>query len=470
MKISRRGFVSASAAAVAASQLKLSRHATQAVAAEAPPAPIDQPVFGYIGCGIRFYELLDAGCRFGPAGALCDVDMIQLGRGLQSVADRHGARNYSVAVPVFEDYRSLLDRKDIDAVVIATPDHWHTKIAIDAMRAGKHVYCEKPMTLTIAEGSQILKVVKETGRTFQVGTQQRTEFEQLFVRAAAIVREGRLGKIKKITCALGGALSSPAIPLAQPPKWLNWDAWLGQCPQTPYRATVEAGEQHGYGAGFPFSRTHNYFRWWYEYSGGKLTDWGAHHVDIAMWALDRSDASIGPFEIDPLAVSHPVPFKNGYPTQDDRFNTATTFHARVKFSDGVILDVRDEAEELGFGNGVMFEGEKGRIFVDRGRLTGKAVEDLASNPLPEDALQRLYGKTPPTSHMGDFVDCMQNGGKTASDPESHHAHLTVCHAINIAFRLNRKLTFDPAAQTFLNDAEAASFVAREQRKGYEIVA
>lgn len=475
----RRSFLKSSAATVAGlglggagfTNMVSSAGAAEATSGEAKPteSPNEQIVLGWIGCGIRYHNLISGGCNLGPAAAICDVDAVQRGRAVQAARERHYQKDYPISIYDYEDYRRVLDRSDIDAVVIATPDHWHTKIAIEAMQAGKDVYCEKPLTLTIEEGRLINDAIAKTGRVLQVGTQQRTEVGQRFPTAVAMVNDGRVGDIRRVTCGIDGSPSCEPIPQADVPKHLNWDMWLGQAPMVDYRQTDEIYSTQGYGSGHPNSRTHNYFRWWYEYSGGKLTDWGAHHVDIAMWALGKSDGNIGTYTIDPIMGEHPVPFdSDGMPTVADRYNTATKFHVRLTFQDGVELDIRHNAPDLGFGNGVMFEGEKGRFFVNRGKLAGKAVEELETNPLPEGALEKLYGRPAPASHFADFQHCVKTRDTPISDAETHHRHLTACHATNIALRLNRKLTFDPAAERFVGDDQANKFLARTPRKGYEI--
>ena len=203
----------------------------------------------------------------------------------------------------YKDYRKILDRKDIDAVMIATPDHWHTKIAVEAMLAGKDVYCEKPLTLTIDEGKLIEKIVKQTGRVFQVGTMQRTEIDLRFLKAIALVRDGRIGTVKKVTCGIDRMEASAVIPEVAAPEQLDWDMWLGPAPKVPYRALPEL--RNGYGGGVPlYSNCHYSFRNWHEYSGGKLTDWGAHHVDISCWALGATET--GPSKITPVDYKLPV--------------------------------------------------------------------------------------------------------------------------------------------------------------------
>lgn len=432
-------------------------------------SPNEQPVIGFIGTGIRYHTELGRGATsFGPCAAVCDVDAIQAGRAIQVGVDQNREHGHPPVVAAYEDYRRVLDRNDIDVVVIATPDHWHTKIAIEAMQAGKDVYCEKPLTLTIREGQQILEVMNKTKRVVQVGTMQRSEFNNHFGIAAAMVREGRVGQVKRVTCSIGGATVCDTLPVVDTPKVLNWDMWLGQAPWTDYRQG-EFIHLDGWGAGFPLSRTHRYYRWFYEYAGGMITDWGAHHVDIAMWGLNKLHADIGNITIDPQFASHPVPMVDGMPTMDDRFNTASRFNVLVTFADGIEMMVQNDAREsLGFQNGVMFQGSKGKFLVNRGKLVGKPVEDLKQKPLSEDALSNVYNGNIPKAHMHNFMECVKTRAKPVSDVESHHRMLSVCHAANIALRLNRKLVYDPRAEQFLDDRQANTFIEREQRKGYEI--
>lgn len=466
----RRSFLKTSAALTTLGSGMSYWTSTTAVADEAAAAlPNEQPVVAFVGCGIRYHTALGKqAMKYGPCAAVCDVDLVQAGRALQVAVDQHRRHNRPIDVQMHEDYRHILDRDDVDVVVIGTTDHWHTKIAIEAMQAGKDVYCEKPLTLTIREGQQILETLNKTGRVMQVGTQQRTEYDKKFAKAAAMVRDGRVGKVKRVTTCIGGSRDCEPLPIAPVPKQLNWDMWLGQAPMVDYREG-KLVDTSGWGAGFPFARTHRYYRWWYEYSGGKLTDWGAHHLDIAMWALDKLGDNIGLVTIEPLEHKHPVPFVDGHPTEDDRFNAALSFKVRVTFADGVEMMVRDSAvDDLGFENGIMFEGDKGRFLVNRGKLVGKPVEELEANPLPDDALEKLYGTKVPESQMGNFFECVKTRATPVSDVESHHRMISICHAINIAMRLDRKLTYDPKKEVFVGDSQANKFIEREQRKGYEI--
>ena len=280
--------------------------------------------------------------------------------------------------------------------------------------------------------------------------------QQQFLMAVAIARSGRLGKIQKVECRIGGAPTSSDIPKADVPKHLNWDMWLGQAPMTDYL-------QGGFGNNkqYPEARTHYEFRWWYEYSGGKLTDWGAHHVDIATWAIGAENS--GPISVVGTA-KHPVEFKDGNPTVSNRYNAAHEFKINVKYANGIDMLIRNDEE-----NGILIEGTEGRIFVSRGSLKGKPVEDLEANPLPADAISKLYKGKQPGDHMRNFFECCVDRTQPISDVYTHHRAMTTCHLSNIAIRLGRKLNWDPDKQEITGDADANKWQAREQRKGFEII-
>ncbi len=234
--------------------------------------PNDRPRVGCIGLGGMGKGDARAAKKYGDLVAFCDVDRTHAeeARDDPKIGERKG--------DVLDDYRKLLDRKDIDIVTISTPDHWHVPIALAALAAGKDIYCQKPLTLTIDEGKKLRQAVADSKQVFQVGTQQRSENNNRFLTAIALVREGRLGKIQRVTCAVGSAPRGKAFRTTTPPASLNWDFWLGQAPETDYIK----------------ERCHGTFRWWYEYSGGKLTDWGAHHVDIAQWAIGKEELRTDP--------------------------------------------------------------------------------------------------------------------------------------------------------------------------------
>ncbi|MCA9270704.1 MAG: Gfo/Idh/MocA family oxidoreductase [Planctomycetales bacterium] len=418
-----------------------------------------RPRIGVIGCGVRWdkrvfvpdgrYGVGKEFPKFGDVTAVCDVDAQRLDRAQGVVKDWLGHAPQATG-----DYRKIIDDPQIDVVHISTPDHWHAKVAIEAMLAGKDVYCEKPMTLTIDEGRLVCDVCKKTGAVFQVGTQQRSTPQ--FVKAIALIQAGRLGELKRVQCAVGGAPESPELPVVDPPKHLDWNRWLGPAGAVDYRFQDNAPNIIK-----SWSRCHYEFRWWYDYSGGKLTDWGAHHVDIAVWGMGKTET--GPISVDPVMVVHPVAFKDGQPTVDNRYNTATQFNIVARYDDGMELDVRHDTD-----NGILFEGTKGRIFVNRGKLVGKPVEDLAQNPLPEGALEKAYKGRALTDHVRNFFDAVAARNEPISDVFSHHRALTVCHLAGIAARLGRKIQWNPAEQRVVGDAQAQSLVAREKRQGFAI--
>ena len=446
----RRSFLQAVAATGSAAIL--SRSVDRAYGYQSPN---DRPVFATIGLRNQGWAITQKSFRYADFSALADVDSNVLGSTVEKVSSKQGKKP-----DAYKDYRKILDRKDIDAVMIATPDHWHTKIAIEAMLAGKDVYCEKPLTLTIAEGKLIEQAVKKTGRVFQVGTMQRTEFNDRFLQAVALVRLGRIGTVKKVTCGVDGFIPSPAIPVAPVPKELDWEAWLGPAPKVDYRALPEL--RKGYGGGVPlYSNCHYSFRNWHEYSGGRLTDWGAHHVDIANWALGATET--GPSKVTPLDFTLPVEYKDGFPVAIDQYNAAPKFTIKVDMPNDVELIITSEGD-----NGILFEGTKGRFFVNRGKIVGKPVEELQSNPLPEGAITDVYGGKVSENHTANFIEGMNARKQPISDVWSHNRMLEICHLSNISMRLGRELKWDPSKREIIGDTQANSFLARENRKGYEI--
>jgi len=445
----RRDFLKTSTAAAAGAVMPY-WFTSQSAQAFPFKSPNDRPVLGCIGTGNRWRAVGPSAMQHSDCVAVCDVDSGHAGHA-RDVAKKKGKRD----VAVHEDYRHILDRDDIDVVTIVTTDHWHSKIAIDAMRAGKDVYCEKPLTLTINEGKQIIKVLEETGRVFQVGTQQRSEMGQRFLQAIAMIQDGRIGDVKKVTCDIGTAPASDPLPAIDPPKELNWEKWLGQAPLVDYREAKSDKKRKP-------TRAHYEFRWWYEYSGGKMTDWGAHHVDIAQWAIGQNGEGQGATSVEGTA-EFPVPYKNGMPQQDDRYNTATSFDITVLFP-GVEMHIVSHSPD---GNGILFEGTEGRFHVSRSKMKGKPAEDLAGNPLPDGAVAALY-RGEPMSHMRNFFNCVQSREKPISDVWTHHRALTTCHLANIAIRLGRRLEWDPQSQQIVGDSDANLWLGREQRQGYEI--
>ncbi len=409
-------------------------HHSTAAAQQKPASKVERLGVGCIGLRYQGSVIANKANMYGDIVAVCDVD--------KNVRDPVKAA-FGSTPRDFENYQDLLARSDVDVVTIGTPDHWHTKMVIDACRAGKDVYCEKPLTLTIDEGKILSKVVQETGRIVQVGSWQRSD--QRFRQAVEMVRQGRIGKLQQVDVVLGKNVTGGPFQKRPVPIHFNWDLWQGQTPDLPY---IE-------------ERSHYTFRWWYEYSGGQMTDWGAHHLDIAQWAINSL-----PVEIDGQAK---------FPSVTNGYNVATDFGVTYMYENGVKMTVSDTGR-----NGIMFSGDEGRIFVNRGSLEGKPVEDLAHKPLTReswtvydfDNLQRpeRAGKLDAIiNHMGNFFDCIESRKSPVSDVESQHRSVSTCHLGNISMRLGRKLNWNPDSETFIADAQANTWLSRQQRSGFETV-
>ena len=419
----------ATAAALGVSGLR-----TSETAAAKPRHKVERLGVGCIGLRYQGSVIAHKAQMYGDVVAICDVD--------KDVRDPVKAA-FGSTPRDFEDYQDLLQRDDVDVVTIGTPDHWHTKMVMDACRAGKDVYCEKPLTLTIDEGKQLCRVVAETGRVVQVGSWQRSDHR--FRQAVEMIRQGRIGKLQRVDVVLGRNVTGGPFPERPIPGRFNWNLWQGQTPDVPYRE----------------ERSHYTFRWWYEYSGGQMTDWGAHHLDIAQWAIDSL-----PVQIRGTAV---------FPTVADGFNVAVDYSAEYLYANGVRMTVSDTGR-----NGILFTGTSGRLFVNRGSLQGKPVEDLAGNPLPREQWQvydfdnldrpERAGKLDAIiNHMGNFFDCVLERREPVSDVVSQHRSVSTCHLGNIAMRLNRPLKWNPESESFGDDAAANQLLSRPQRTGFETV-
>jgi predicted dehydrogenase len=395
--------------------------------------------------------------------AVCDVDARHLNA---SVAQM---KKDGFEVSGHKDYREVMARKDVDAVIIAIPDHWHALVAIEALRKGKDVYCEKPLTLTVEEALAMKKVVKETNKVLQTGSQQRSEMTQ-FRLAADVIRAGRIGKIKTIECRIGGNPTSGPIKEAPVPEGLDWDMWLGPAPKAPYRF-----ENPGK------TNCHYEFRWWYEYSGGKMTDWGAHHIDIAQWCLGMDNN--GPVGVEVLDAAKPLSSGDGY-------NCHPTFKVQYTYGNGakvIAMDGRGTAvKELyradgkpltkkvkgnevqldgisGDENGVMVFGENGTVFVNRGMVVASDPKIL-SEPLTKDD-PKLYATRPP-NHMGNFLDCVKSREQPICNVDVGAGSVIVCHLGTIALRSGLKLTWDAKANQFTGEnAEAGNKMLSREKRG-----
>ena len=355
---SRRGFLkttSLSGLAAATPYVWTSSYA-RAVDANSKPTIAAIGVGGSRGRFNQGRGIANNAAKFGQMISVCDVDALH--------NDEFNAA-YDNKLSTFQDYRKLFEKEKPDVVTIGTPDHWHVPIAIHAMEHGADVYCEKPLTLTIAEGELIRQALKKTGRVFQVGSMQRSW--DLFTYAVAIVRSGRLGGNVVAHCGIDGAPSGGPFENTDVPAGLDWDLWLGPAAKRDYSL-----------------ERRKFFRWYLEYSGGKMTDWGAHHVDIAQWALGLDGTT--PSTIGGTGTLPPIipedfnwqKFLDGEAELPNAYNAATKFNIDLKFAGGekITVNNRYESGETKFGNGILFEGDKGRMFVNRSKLQGSIVKEI----------------------------------------------------------------------------------------------
>jgi predicted dehydrogenase len=432
--LSRRGFLQRSFAALTLGAGLPAWFAREVLVAEAAAAPAreganDKIQLGVIGSGDRFKGgLLHDVKRQKDLRviATCDVD-----RNHRDEVAHLAEQTWKGKCDRYNDFRDLCARKDIDAVVIATPDHWHAIPAIAAMKAGKDVYGEKPLSLTIAEGRAMVKTARAGKRVYQVGSQQRSDAR--FRLACELVRNGRIGKVKTIETRIGDNPQGGPFPEEPVPDGLDWDFWLGQTAKVP----------------FVKERCHYQFRWWYEYSGGKMTDWGAHHNDIAQWALGMDDSG-------PVAVE-----AEGTPpsTQPNSYNCHAHFKVTYTYANGTVLHCLSDGE-----NGIRFEGEDGKwIFVSRSRIDA-SDKKLIDEPLPRGAV-RLYVSH---DHMGNWRDCLRSRKRPITDVAIGHRSVSVCHIGVIALRTGKKLKWDPAKEEFIGDDEANGWLSRKMREPWKL--
>jgi hypothetical protein len=377
---------------------------------------------GIIGYGKQIGALVGVvGNPYVQPTYVCDLKPDQLARGKQELAARH----YSdvVATP---DYEDVVNDLSLDAVVIATPDHWHAAIAIAAMRRGHDVYVEKPMTLTIQEGQAMVEAEERYGSIVQVGSMQRSD--SAFRKAAEIVRNGWIGQIKEVYVGLGSFPPPVLGPEEAIPEGFNYDKWLGQTPYEPYTSERVKGE---YGGGWR--------RFW-EYGSRKNGDWGAHHYDIVQWALGRDHT--GPVKFTP----------KGFKGEK---------YASYEYADGVKV-VRDHPDRS--GHMIRFIGTDGEVFVARGGMLKSTPAGLASRPLsPSDT--HLYTSS---NHLENWVDSIRSRKAPICPASVGHRTGTICQLSAIAERLERRLQWDPASEQIVGDDEARRWQCRPRRAGYEL--
>jgi myo-inositol 2-dehydrogenase / D-chiro-inositol 1-dehydrogenase len=468
----RREFLKLSTAAAAVS---LAAPYVWSAETQKAEAKNDRLNIGVIGTGGRAGQITGGNPKIGIPGAMrlsnliacADVNKPRAEKFAQRFADKNKCQ-------VYADYRELLQRKDIDAILCASPDHWHVKIAIDALRAGKDVYCEKPLTITIGEGRMIRKVVEETGKILQVGTQQRTEYPSKFARsdkilpqaflgAIVIAKSGRLGEKLHATCNIDHAIfpGKEDSTNSEPPKGFNWDFWLGQAPSAP----------------FCENRASGMFRYWYEYAGGEITDGGVHHVDIALWALgwDQTGAveaqGTGTFRVERELIRDAVMGRKPFADLPLRYNTTidsdTNFHVPGSAHTLSLKTAKDDFS-------IYIEGERGRIRVNRNGLHGKPIEEIVASEKDwkwlQEEIAKLYRGMPLKSHMENFFHCIKTREKPISDVWTHVNSANTCHLANISILLDRKIAFDPQKYAFVSDEEANVFINRKQREPWAFTA
>jgi predicted dehydrogenase len=424
----------------------------------------EKMIVGAIGVGGRGTDIGHQAAGLGKMIACADVHLGNANNFAGIIE-----KDYGQKCKVFQDYRKLLDDPTIEAVTIGTPDHWHVKVAIDAMKAGKHVYCEKPLTLTLDEGNLVCDAVKKYGKTFQVGTQQRSEYDLMFLKAVAIARSGRLGEKLQAVSSVGEAGSRspdkdrPNGPFAttEPPQELDWNFWLGQAPTVDF-----CPERIGWN-----------FRWWYEYSGGQVTDWGVHHTDIAFWALAGKDGQV--------VAANPIKSESGMVPREkslafllgnipakempQAYNVVRSFDVDLTLSTGNVIKLISGDNEL------IIQGEKGKIRVNRGSLNGKPVQEVDADPKAKEEIEKLMAEiagepldTFRQGHMANFFKCVRSGKLPVANVFDHVRAVNACHFANVALLTNRKVEWDVQAKKFKGDDEANALCSRKQRSPYAI--
>ncbi len=419
-------------------------------------APSNKINVGQIGCGrIGREHDLPGTMQHDVARlvAVCDLDKNRMIDGKKLVeayyTKKTGNTNY-VDVKMYDDYHDMLNNKDIDAVIISTPDHWHSQPALEAALAGKDVYLQKPTSLTIAEGRLLSDVVKKKGIILQVGTQQRSSPQ--FRIAAELVRNGRIGKLHTVKIGLPGDPSGPPAPAMPVPAGFNYDMWLGSTPEVPY-TEIGVHPQKGYDRP-GWLRLE-------QYGAGMITGWGQHHFDSAAWGMDTEYTG-------PISVQSVAEFpKSGL------WNVHGDFMVKAEYANGITM-----LTSGGYPNGIRYEGTEGWIFVSRGNYVASASDPVtaaksskaldASDPkiltsvIGENEIH-LYKSD---EQHGNWLDCIQSRKEPISPVEIGHRTCSVCLVSHIAMKLPRKLNWDPKVERFVKDDEANAMLSRSQRKPY----
>ncbi len=446
-KLNRRSFLKRTTAAASAAVAFPAIVPSSVLGANAPS---NRVAMAFIGVGNQGTGDMQGFLRDDrlQAVAVCDVNRGSAGYWSGTVRGREHAKQLvdtyyaeKKNIPAYkgcdayEDFRDVLARDDIDAVEIATPDHWHAAITVAAAQAGKDIYCQKPLSLTIEEGRAMVDAVKRYGCVFQTGSQQRSDHN--FRRACELVRNGRIGKLETVKCGLpggtpdySGGLGISTAP-APVPDGFNYDLWLGPAPAEPYSP----------------ARCHVNFRWILDYSGGQLTDWGGHHPDIAQWGMGTEDT--GPVKI----INAKGRFADG-----PLWNTATEYYFECIYANGVKLIISNRTR-----GGVTFEGTDGKVWANRG--THKASSEAIMQSVIEPHEIHLYQSN---DHFRNFIDCVISRREPIAPVETAHRSITLAHLGNIAMLTGRDLTWDPEAEQCINDPGANAMLGRSWRAPWHI--
>jgi predicted dehydrogenase len=432
--LTRRDFVKSAAVSAVAFPTIIP---SSALGDDKKDAASDRVNIGFIGMGTMNRGHLGhfLGQKDVQVQAVCDVDTTRREAAKKTVESRYAEQIKSgqyKGCGAYNNFMELIGRQDIDAVVIATPDHWHAIPCLEAIKAKKDIYCEKPLTLTIHEAKTLIDAVRKHERVFQTGSQQRSESQ--FRTACELVRNGRIGKLKTVYVNVGAPSKPCDLPEEKAEPGLDWDRWLGPAPNRPYNSVLSPRGVHGH---FPNWRNYR------EYSGGMMTDWGAHHFDIAQWGLGMDES--GPIEITP--------------PDDPKAQKGVKY----LYANGVVVVHGDQYEPGKNVNGVAFIGENGKIFVNRGFLASEPA-DIIKTPLG-DKDTPLY-KSP--GHQRDWLNCLKTRKRPICDVEVGARSVTVCHLGNLAYWNHKKLKWDPAKWQFLDDEEANKWLDRARRDPYQL--
>ena len=440
-QIGRRAFLRHAAGLAAGAAAFPQVIASSALGADGAVAASERITVGFVGVGSHGTAVNLRNLLGNPATqvvAVCDVDATHMDRAKHMVHERYAQARASGAYrgcATTMDFREVVARDDIDAVVVSTPDHWHVPVAIAAVKAGKDVYCEKPLTLTVAEGRALSDAVRRYGRVFQTGSEFRAQAN--FVQQAELVRNGRLGKLHTIWVYLPGGPDENILDAApQPvPKGFDYDMWLGPAPWAPYHP----------------ARCHYDFRWILDYSGGELTDWGGHLVDQAQWGNDTEYT--GPVEVEGEGV---------FP-REGLYDTATEFRVTYRYANGVTLICTSRPREL--AGSIKYVGAEGWVFAKYRQGIKAEPASLLRSPIgPNDI--RLY--TCPSGPERNFIDCVKDRTEPYYPAEVGHRSVTICHLGNIAMLLRRRLRWDPDKERFVGDAEANRMLSRSMRSPWRL--